>query len=94
MAHPKSIHCASDCFADIYRGISIPQVSLGYLCAFFTCGFALVWLFPTSQALTLRMRDVQGAMAWFFSGALLFCIVLLAIVSSSHHTSEFIYFNF
>ncbi len=42
MAHPKSIHCASDCFVDIYHGILIPQISLGYLGAFFTCGFALV----------------------------------------------------
>jgi hypothetical protein len=88
------MHCASDCFADIYRGISIPQTSLGYLSAFFTCGLAIVWLFPTSQAWTMRMGNAQGAAAWFFSGALLFCIVLLAIVSSSHHTSEFIYFNF
>jgi hypothetical protein len=94
MTHPEPIHCASDCFAAIYRGILIPPTSLGYLCAFFACGFALIWLFPTSQASTQRMRNIQGGMAWFLSGALLSCIVLLAIVNSSHRTSEFIYFNF
>ena len=94
MTHFEPIRCSADCFADLYGNIPIPPTSLGYLCAFFGCGFALVWLFPTSQALTERLVKVRIELAWLASGALIGGIALLAIINVSHRTSEFIYFNF
>ncbi len=94
MTHFQPIRCSADCFAEVYGDIAIPWTSPGYLCAFFASGFALVWLFPTSQAMTERLLKVRLESAWICSGALLACIALLAIINTSHHTSEFIYFNF
>jgi alginate O-acetyltransferase complex protein AlgI len=94
MVHFEPTPCAGNCFDALYRGIPIPPTSFGYLGGFLAAGFAVVWLTPTSQSSTRRMLDVRGSTAWLFSGALVFCVALLAIINASHQSSEFIYFNF
>ena len=94
MTHFVPDRCGTNCFETVFRNIRVPPTSFGYLGAFFVCGFAIVWTLPTTQACSNRMLEVSGRPAWLASGALLFCVALLAFVNASHATSEFIYFNF
>jgi alginate O-acetyltransferase complex protein AlgI len=94
MVHWTPVRCAGDCIASVFGGIAVPPTSAAYLLGFFGSGFALVWLFPTSQSLAERAAEARGNAAWFLVGLLVFFVALLAIINSSHHTSEFIYFNF
>ena len=94
MTRLSPLECARDCYADTFKGFVVPPTSFGYLGLFFAIGFALVWLFPTSQATTQRLLKVHGVAAWVTVGFFLACISLLAMINASHHTSEFIYFNF
>jgi alginate O-acetyltransferase complex protein AlgI len=89
-----SMRCTTTCFEQIFRGLPVPPTSLGYLGGIFLAGFAIVWLLPNSQASTERLAQVRGSVAWFWSGALIFFIVLLTLINASHRSSEFIYFNF
>jgi alginate O-acetyltransferase complex protein AlgI len=90
----RTTPCSSGCFEQIFRGIVLPPTSFGYLGGFFLVGFALVWLTPTSQATTQRMRNLEGRTAWLLAGALLCGVALFAVINASHQRSEFIYFNF
>src|SRR6202020_2548344 len=86
----RTTPCSGGCFDEIFRGILIPPTSFGYLGGFFLVGFALVWLTPTSQDTTQRMRNIEGRTAWLIAGALLFCVSLFAVINASHQRSEFI----
>jgi hypothetical protein len=86
--------CGANCFDQAFKGIAVPPTSLGYLAGFLSIGFAIVWLMPTTQSSTARLREVGGSAAWMAAGALLFLVSSLAIVNASHQSSEFIYFNF
>jgi alginate O-acetyltransferase complex protein AlgI len=86
--------CGANCFDQAFKGIAVPPTSLGYLAGFLSIGFAIVWLMPTTQSSTARLREVGGSAAWMAAGALLFLISSLAVVNASHQSSEFIYFNF
>jgi alginate O-acetyltransferase complex protein AlgI len=77
-----------------FAGMAIPPVSLTYAVAFFALGFAIVWLCPTTQVLVARFGQIDRRGAAFAAGALAFCVLLCAVMNSSHHNSEFIYFNF
>jgi alginate O-acetyltransferase complex protein AlgI len=90
----RTTPCSAGCFDQVFRGIVLPPTSFGYLGGFFLVGFALVWLTPTSQDTTQRMRNIEGRRAWLLAGALLFAVALLAVINASHQRSEFIYFNF
>ena len=94
MAQPRPVHCTSGCFMEIFGSTAVPPTSMAYLGGLFLTGFFVIWGLPTSQAATRCVDDIRGTRAWLASGALLFCIALLAVVNASHHSSEFIYFNF
>ena len=81
-------------FAATFAGIEVPPTSFAYLGGFMAAGFAIVWLFPTTQAIVPRFEGMQGRRAWFCIGMLLFGIALLAAINASNNSSEFIYFNF
>jgi alginate O-acetyltransferase complex protein AlgI len=77
-----------------FASIATPPVSFTYSLAFFALGFALIWLCPTSQALVARFERTDRRRAALGAGALAFSVLLCAVINSSHHNSEFIYFNF
>ncbi|MEP6546186.1 MAG: MBOAT family protein [Gammaproteobacteria bacterium] len=86
--------CSLHCYPGVFGSLTVPPTSQTYTMTFFALGLTLVWCFPTSQSLTQHLTGVRSAAAWFFAGVLLMCIALLAVVNASHHSSEFIYFNF
>jgi alginate O-acetyltransferase complex protein AlgI len=81
-------------FAATFAGMEVPPTSFEYLGGFMAAGFAIVWLFPTTQSIIPRFERMQGRRAWFCMGILLFGIGLLAAINASNNSSEFIYFNF
>jgi len=95
MARPAwSLRCTSNCFDQDFRGLAVPPTSFGYLGGFFLLGFAIVWLLPNTQTCMQQLLNVRGLSARTLCGALLFFILLLAMINASHRASEFIYFNF
>jgi alginate O-acetyltransferase complex protein AlgI len=81
-------------FAATFRDIEVPPTSFEYLGGFLAVGFAIVWLLPTTQVIVPHIAAVKGRRAWFYIGALLFGVALLAAINASNNSSEFIYFNF
>jgi hypothetical protein len=81
-------------FAATFRDIEVPPTSFGYLGGFLAVGFAIVWLLPTTQVIVAHIAALKGRRAWFWIGALLFGVALLAAINASNNSSEFIYFNF
>ena len=81
-------------FAATFREIEVPPTSFQYLGGFLAVGFAIVWLLPTTQVIVPHIAAVKGRRAWFYIGALLFGVGLLAAINASNDSSEFIYFNF
>ena len=81
-------------FAATFREIEVPPTSFQYLGGFLAVGFAIVWLLPTTQVIVPHIAAVKGRRAWFYIGALLFGVGLLAAINASNNSSEFIYFNF
>ena len=94
MVKPWPRTCTVHCYQDLFDSFPTPPATLTHLGGLLLAGFFIVWALPTSQAITRHIDKVRGTAVWVISGALLFCIALLAIINASHHSSEFIYFNF
>lgn len=78
----------------IFSGYMVPQDPLPYFIGLFGIGLLIAWTFPNSQELMDRITLDGEALRYLSIGALLFVIFVLAAISASRGTSEFIYFNF